>query len=96
MNKRQIKKRDKIIRQRLEFFNQHIISSGRRNGKTSFVRAIYKACMSKKYKYFKALKKTYKKIFIAVDFSNGRDFSVKTTYKISSGVAKVLKNEVIN
>lgn len=93
MNKRQIKKRDKLISQRFNFFNKHIIGVGRQNGKTLFIRAIYKACLSKKYKYFKELKKTYKKIFVAVDFSNGRDFSVKTTYKINGKVAKVLKHE---
>lgn len=96
MNKRQIKKRDKIIRQRLEFFNNHIISSGRQNGKTSFVKAIYKACMSKKYKYFKELRKQYSKIFMAVDWSSGEDYSVRTSYKIKGRVIKVIKHEVIS
>lgn len=66
MNRRQIKKRDKIIRQRLEFFNNHIIASGRQNGKTSFVKAISKACMNKKYKYFKELKKQYDMYFVTI------------------------------
>lgn len=57
MNKRQIKKRKKIISERVNLFNQHSTGIARRNGKTSLARAIYKACISKKYKYFKELKK---------------------------------------
>lgn len=67
MNKRQIKKRKKIISERVNFFNQHSIRIARKNGKTYLVRAIYKACISKKYKHFKELKKIYKSVFIAID-----------------------------
>lgn len=57
MNKRQIKKRNKIISERNIFFNQHFVSISRRNIKSYLSRVIYKACISKKYKYFKELKK---------------------------------------
>ena len=67
VNKRQIKKRKKIISERIIFFNQHFVSISRRNGKTYLLRVIYKACISKKYKYFKELKKIYKGFFIAID-----------------------------
>lgn len=90
MNKRQIKKRKKIISERIIFFNQHFVSISRRNGN------IYKACISKKYKYFKELKKIYKGVFIAIDWSNGKDYSVKTTYINKDGVIRVLKTEIIN
>lgn len=70
MNKRQIKKRKKMLNERYDFFNKHIIIGGRRSGKTYLSRVIQKACVSKQYKYFKALKKTYDKIFIAVDKMN--------------------------
>ena len=96
MNKRQIKKRKKIISERINFFNQHFVSISRRNGKTYLLRVIYKACISKKYKYFKELKKIYKGFFIAIDQSNGKDYSVKTTYINKDGVIRVLKNEIIN
>lgn len=96
MNKRQIKKRKKIISERVNLFNQYSMGIARRNGKTYLARAIYKACISKKYKYFKELKKIYKGVFIAVDWSNGKDHSVRITYTIKDGVIKVLKNEIIN
>ena len=96
MNKRQIKKRKKIISERVNFLNQHSMGIVRRNGKTYLARAIYKACISKKYKYFKELKKIYKGVFIAVDWSNGEDCSVKMTYTIKDGVIRVLKHEIIN
>ena len=96
VNKRQIKKRKKIISERIIFFNQHFVSISRRNGKTYLSRDIYKACISKKYKYFKELKKIYKGVFIAIDWSNGKDYSVKTTYIKKDGVIRVLKNEIIN
>lgn len=98
MNKRQIKKRKKIISERIIFFNQHFVSMSnfvsisRRNGKTYLSRVVYKACISKKYKYFKELKKIYKGVFIAIDWSNGKDYSVKTTYTNKDGVIRVLKN----
>lgn len=97
MNKRQIKKRKKILNERYNFFNQHIILDGRRSGKTYMIKAIQKACISKKYKYFKALKKAYNKIFITVDISSGKDYSVMNTCRVIKGnVVKVLKSEMIN
>ena len=96
MNKRQAKKRKSIISERIIFFNQHFVSISRRNSKTCLNGVIYKACISKKYKYFKELKKIYKGVFIALDWSNGKDYSVKTTYINKDGVIKVLKNEIIN
>ena len=96
VNKRQIKKRKKIISERITFFSQHFVSISRRNGKTYLSRDIYKACISKKYKSFKELKKIYKGVFIAIDWSNGKDYSVKTTYIKKDGVIRVLKNEIIN
>ena len=96
VNKRQIKKKKKIISERIIFFNQHFVSISRRNGKTYLSRDIYKACISKKYKYFKELKKIYKGVFIAIDWSNGKDYSVKTTYIKKDGAIRVLKNEIIN
>ena len=96
MNKRQIKKREKVINERIIFFNQHFVSISRRNSKTYLNGVIYKACISKKYKCFKELKKIYKSVFIAIDWSNGKDYSVKTTYINKDGVIRVLKNEIIN
>lgn len=91
MNKRQIKKRKKILNERYDFFNQHIIIEGRRSGKTYLARVIQKACISKKYKYFKALKKVYNKIFIAVDISRGKDCSIRTTCRLNKGKVEVLR-----
>ena len=96
MNKRQIKKRKKIISERANFFNQHFTGIARRNSKTYLARVICKACISKKYKYFKELKKIYKGVFVAINWSNGKDHSVRITYTIKDGVIKVLKNEIIN
>lgn len=53
MNKRQQKKRQKIIQQRFNFFNGFLIRTGRKNGKTLLFKAILKACYSKKHKPFK-------------------------------------------
>ena len=97
MNKRQIKKRKKVLCERYNFFNQHIILDGRRSGKTYMIKAIQKAFISKKYKYFKALKKAYNKIFIAVNMSSGKDYSIMNTCRVVKGkVIKVLKSEIIN
>lgn len=56
MNKRQIKKHKKILEERFNFFNHTMIFS-RQCGKSNMLLDIVKACTSKKYKYFKALKK---------------------------------------
>lgn len=77
MNKRQIKKHRKIVAERFDFFNHTMIFCGRQCGKSSVGLTIIKACTSKKYKYFKALKKVYSKYIIAIDISTGRDYSVK-------------------
>ena len=95
MNKRQIKKRNKILTERYDFFNKHIIGVGRQNGKTYMIKAIQKACISKKYKYFKALKKAYNKIFIAVDISSRKDHSVINTCRLNKGKVEILKSETI-
>jgi hypothetical protein len=57
---------------------------------------MYKACYSKNYKYFKRLKRIYNKIFMSIDWSNGRDYSVKTTYTKDKGVIKILSSEAID
>lgn len=59
MNKRQYKKRHKIIMERLKFIGKHInfYSLGRRNGKTMLCKKINRAVMSKSHKPFKELKK---------------------------------------
>lgn len=96
MNKRQIKKRNKIIKERMNFFAKHTIFYSRQCGKTSLTTNIYKTCLDKKYKNFKMAKKLYKDMFIAIDWSNGADHSVKVKYKIKNGVASVLSSERIN
>lgn len=65
MNKRQIKKRKKIIKERMDFFAKHTIIHSRQCGKTSLISNIYKTCLCKKYKNFKMAKKLYKDIIIA-------------------------------
>ena len=96
MNKRQIKKRNKTINARISFFNSHIIYSGRRNGKTFLYKKIVKACYSKKYKPFREFKKVYEKIFLSIDFSNGKDYSVCTKFKINKGITRVIKTEILD
>lgn len=65
MNKRQKKKRDKIIINRIVFFRHFLIYDGRRNGKTHRLNEMIKAIYSKKYKPFKELKKQYENIITA-------------------------------
>ena len=57
MNKRQRKKREKIIRERIKFINNLWFSFGRRNGKTLYYTALHKMCTSKKYRPFNLYKK---------------------------------------
>lgn len=95
MNKRQKKKRNKIIGDRMAFLNKYIIYSGRMSGKAACYNTIIKACWSKKYEPFKKLKKIYKKIFIAIDFSNGKDFTAETHYKIRNGVIQIIGTKII-
>jgi hypothetical protein len=96
LNKRQIKKRAKIINERIRFFSNHFIYSGRGNGKTSTFRTISKACFNKKYRPFKALKKIYGKIFVGVDLSNGRDYGVSVTATAKKGVISVIQTCIID
>lgn len=96
MNKRQTKKYNKIVAERFDFFNRTMIFSGRQSGKSSIGLAIIKACTSKKYKYFKVFKKMYSKAFVAIDMSNGRDYSVKTVCRVSNGCAKIVSTEILD
>lgn len=96
MNKRQRKKREKTIIERLKFLNVHHISSGRRNGKTFLFNIMLKACYSKKYKPFKLLKRMYNKIFCSIDWSNDKDHSVMARYKIINGVINVISIEALD
>jgi len=95
-NKRLKKKRKKIIDERYRFINSHIILSGRKNGKTYTFKQITKALFSNQYAPFKKIKKLYNKIFIGMDMGNEKDYSVKTTCRISSGKITVLKTEILN
>lgn len=95
MNKRQKKKRSKIIINRIVFFRHHLLYYGRRNGKTHRLNEITKAIYSKKYKPFNELKKRYENLIVAIDYSNGKDYSVKTTAKKIGGKMEILKVEVI-
>ena len=96
MNKRQRKKREKIINERLEFFSKIFINIGRRNGKTQLYEGINKAIYSKHHQPFKILNKKYKNMLIAVDWGNRKDYSVKTTAKRIGNSIKILKVEVID
>lgn len=94
MNKRQKKKRNTIIAERIQFFKSRFIMSARKNGKNLLMQHIYKACWDKRYKPFKLLKKEYNKIFCAIDWSNGKDYSVMTRYKTNNGVISVISQEI--
>jgi hypothetical protein len=76
LNKRQRKKREKIIKERIKFINNLWFSFGRRNGKTLFQKALYKICTTKKYRPFKLYKKWVNESFISVKASSwlGRQF----------------------
>lgn len=95
MNKREKKKRSKIIAERLLYFNKQLIYGGRRNGKWYMQERILKAVFSKSYKYFKELKKEFGQTIIAIDWSNGKDYSVKTTVRRTADKVEILKVEVI-
>ena len=62
MNKRQRKKKNKKISERLEYLKCFSYRTGRRCGKTSLYISLFKTSMSKSYKEFKTLKKYFKKI----------------------------------
>lgn len=91
MNKRQLKKRVKTLKLRTEYLENHFYITGIRNGKTYFIKGIIKAIISKKYCYFKRLKKLSNKIFIGVDISNGKDLTCKLNVKKHNGKL-ILKN----
>ena len=96
MNTRQKKKWDKIIKQRIHLVNSHtIISSGMRSGKTQYMKSISKIIYTKQYKPFEELKNRYSKLFIAIDLSIGKDFSVMNTYRRENGKITVIKSEII-
>ena len=60
MNKRQKKKKDKIIKKRIEFFNGVYVYPARQNGKASIYKSIIKAVYSKRHRLFKILKNNIK------------------------------------
>lgn len=93
MNKRQKKKRITEILRRAEFTGSHFVFSGRGNGKLLFREAVLKIILSKKYEPFKQLKKEYRKLYVAVDYSNGRDHTAKCYYQFVDGVQKIVKFE---
>ena len=58
MNKRQRKKRAKIIESRCKYFRNSLWLSGRGNGKTLFLKTINKLCTQKRHRPFKIFKET--------------------------------------
>lgn len=62
MNKRQCKKNEKKIDERLKYLQFFGIRTGRQCGKTNLYLSLLKTSMSKSYKEFKALKKHFKRI----------------------------------
>lgn len=95
MNKRQRKKREKIINERYKFFSKMFINICRRNGKTQLLAVINKAIYSKKYKPFNELRKMYENKIITIDWSNRKDYSVQTTTKINGDKIEILNVEII-
>lgn len=101
MNKRQKKKRAKIVSERLKYYNDNIYFyvSGRRNGKTFLYKTMLHAVLSKRYKPFKDLKKyidkTYNKAIISVDYSNGRDYTCIIHAHRDKGKVTIRKIETI-
>ena len=96
MNKRQRKKKYKKILTRMKYLNKQITISGRRNGKHFFIRRMTAICISKKYKQLKDFKKGLCFSYIAYDLSNGKDYSVRITYKYNKDITTIIKSEVIN
>jgi hypothetical protein len=95
MNKRQRKKRNKIIRERANFFNNYTLMSGRRNGKKTFINKLNKAIASKRYRPFKLLKKYFNKILISIDWGSGVDHGAMTHAYISEGKITITKVELM-
>lgn len=97
MNKRQKKKREKIVMERLEYLNMRTILRvcGRRSGKTFIYRKMLHAVLSKRYKPFKDLKKYLDKTLISVDYSNGRDYTVITHAHRVKDKVTIRKIEII-
>lgn len=96
VNKRQRKKRKAEIIRRAKMLNERVILSGRRNGKYLFLQKMKMAYINKKYKPFKELQKELKIIHISYDLSNGKDYSIKITYKHNKNGVTVMKSEVID
>lgn len=94
MNKRQRKKRLKIIAERVKFINSHMFISGRMNGKTLLWGRIQEACYSKKYKPYKQLKRFFKKLNIGIDLSNGFDYTAISMFLKEKGYYKCIKSIV--
>jgi len=61
MNKRLKMKRKKILDERYKFIKTHIITGGRKNGKTKMFFEITKALLSWEYAPFKRIRKIYTK-----------------------------------
>ena len=59
MNKRLKKKRRKILNERYKFIETHIITGGRKNGKTRMFFEITKALLDWEYAPFKRIMKMY-------------------------------------
>ncbi len=95
MNKRQKKKRQKIITERLELLNKHFIVCGRRNGKTLLYRRMIHAVRSKRYKPFNDLMRYFEKAYISIDYSNGLDYGVRTHAHIKRGIVTIIKIEIL-
>jgi hypothetical protein len=96
LNKRQKKKRNKIVYDRVKFFSNHIFWGSRQNGKKYLNKKINEACSSKKYMLFKKLKKIYDKVFFSIELSNSIDYGVKTTVKIEHGIIRMINTEILN
>ena len=64
MNKRQRKKKQKKIDERLSYIwnKKYVVLFGRKSGKTSAIKFMMKACLSKKYKNFKIVKRQIDKL----------------------------------
>jgi hypothetical protein len=73
MNKRQIKKKQKKIANRVDSLKKYIYMYGRRNGKTAMIHKVIRVIYSQKHKPYKELIKKFdtekKKLIIAIDQS---------------------------
>ena len=85
MNKRQIKKKNKMFKDRFSFFKQHISCAGKTEKESKLYKRIAKACNSKRFKSFKSLKKMYGNLFIGIDFGYEKDYSIETTMAFTNG-----------